>query len=89
MNYRFGGKAKTMAMGVFPLIILVEAREKREAARKLLASGSDPTAMRKEAEAHEAFEATIGFRTVAKEWLAKREREGLVGITLGKVKWLL
>lgn len=89
MNYRFDGKAKTMAMGVFPLITLAEAREKREAARKLLASGSDPTATRKEAEAREAFEATTGFRIVAEEWLAKREREGLAEITLGKVKWLL
>ena len=38
MNYRFDGKAKTMAMGVFPLITLAEAREKREEARKLLAA---------------------------------------------------
>ncbi len=89
MNYRFGGKAKTMAMGVFPLITLAEAREKREEARKLLTAGSDPCAMRKEIEAQEAFEATTGFRTVAEEWLAKREREGLGDITIGKIKWLL
>ncbi|MFC4595281.1 Arm DNA-binding domain-containing protein [Sphingobium tyrosinilyticum] len=75
MNYRFEGKATTMAMGVFPLITLAVAREKREATRKLLAAGSDPTATRKEAEAREPFEATTGFRTVAEEWLAKRERE--------------
>ncbi|GBH28828.1 Arm DNA-binding domain-containing protein [Sphingobium xenophagum] len=89
MNYRFDGKAKTMAMGVFPLITLAEAREKREEARKLLATGSDPTATRKEIEAQEAFEATTGFRTVAEEWLAKREREGVGDVTIGKIKWLL
>ncbi|KFD25679.1 integrase, partial [Sphingobium yanoikuyae] len=89
MNYRFDGKAKTMAMGVFPLITLAEAREKREDARKLLAAGSDPCAKRKEIEAQEAFEATTGFRIVAEEWLAKREREGLGDITIGKIKWLL
>src|SRR3546814_15958724 len=72
-----------------PLITLAEAREKRDAARRLLAAGSDPSATRKEAEAREAFEATTGFRTVAEEWLAKREREGLGAVTLGKVKWLL
>src|SRR3546814_7674486 len=60
-----------------------------DAARRLLAAGSDPSATRKEAEAREAFEATTGFRTVAEEWLAKREREGLGAVTLGKVKWLL
>jgi hypothetical protein len=26
---------------------------------------------------------------VAEEWLAKREREGLGDVTLGKAKWLL
>src|SRR3546814_13070437 len=86
MNYRFGGKAKTMAMGVFPLITLAEAREKRDAARRLLAAGSDPSATRKEAEAREAFEATTGFRTVAEEWLAHRTRDGLGAVTPGQGK---
>src|SRR3546814_17527983 len=72
-----------------PLITLAEAREKRDAARRLLAAGSDPSATRKEAEAREAFEATTGFRTVAEEWLAKREREGPGAVTLGKGKRLL
>jgi len=89
MNYRFNGSAKTMAMGVFPLVTLAEAREKREEARKLLASGSDPIAKRTEVRAQEAFEAATRFRTVAEEWLAKREREGLGDVTIGKLKWLL
>src|SRR3546814_12795733 len=50
MNYRFGGKAKTMAMGEFPLITLAEAREKRDAARRLIADGSHPDATREEDE---------------------------------------
>lgn len=77
MNYRFDGKAKTMAMGVFPLITLAEAREKREEARKLLAAGSDPTATRKEIEAQEAFEATTGFRTVPRSGSPSENGKGL------------
>ena len=89
MNYRFNGKAKTMALGVFPLVTLAAAREKRDEARKLLASRSEPTEKRRALEAQEACEATTGFRTVAEEWLAKREREGLGNVTIGKLKWLL
>jgi hypothetical protein len=41
-NYRFGGKAKTLAHGVYPDVGLGDARERRDAARKLLADGVDP-----------------------------------------------
>ena len=43
-NYRFGGKQKTLAFGVFPDVGLADAREKRDAARELIAAGKDPTA---------------------------------------------
>ncbi len=36
MNYRFGSKQKTLAVGVYPQITLKEARARREAAKKLL-----------------------------------------------------
>jgi hypothetical protein len=36
MNYRFGGKQKTLSIGVYPSVSLKEARGKREAARKQL-----------------------------------------------------
>lgn len=41
-NYRLERKCKTMSLGRYPEISLAEAREKHEAARKLLAVGSDP-----------------------------------------------
>ncbi|MBB5357737.1 hypothetical protein HDE76_000919 [Rhodanobacter sp. ANJX3] len=49
MNYRHGGKQKTLALGVYPLVTLADARQRREDARKLLANGIDPSAIRKEA----------------------------------------
>ncbi len=42
MAYRFAGKQKTLAIGVYPDISLSEARDRREQARKLLANDADP-----------------------------------------------
>jgi len=42
MNYRFGSKQKTLAIGVYPQVTLKEARLKREAAKKLLEQNIDP-----------------------------------------------
>ena len=52
-NYRFEGKFKTLAFGVFPDVSLADAREKRDAARKVLAAGEDPVE-RRENEKREA-----------------------------------
>ncbi|MBI0414824.1 MAG: integrase arm-type DNA-binding domain-containing protein, partial [Nitrosospira sp.] len=49
MDYRFTGKRKTLAIGVYPDVTLVEARDRREQARKLLANGCDPSAIKKAA----------------------------------------
>lgn len=42
LRYRFLGKEKTLALGVYPEVSLSEAREKRDAARKQIAEGTDP-----------------------------------------------
>ena len=42
LRYRFLGKEKTLALGVYPDISLSEAREKRDSARKQIAEGIDP-----------------------------------------------
>ena len=46
LAYRFGGKQKTLALGVYPDITLAQARERREQARKLLANDTDPGAVK-------------------------------------------
>ena len=38
MDYRFNGKRKTLALGIYPDVSLAAAREKREQARQLIAS---------------------------------------------------
>ncbi|WP_274371082.1 tyrosine-type recombinase/integrase [Morganella morganii] len=68
MKYRFLGKEKRLAFGVYPEVTLAEAREKRDAARKLLASGSDPAEAKKIAKAAQQSNAENTFEAVAREW---------------------
>ena len=68
MKYRYLGKEKRLAFGVYPEVTLAEAREKRDAARKLLASGSDPAEAKKIAKATQQANAENTFEAVAREW---------------------
>jgi integrase len=65
-KYRFAGKEKRLALGVYPDTTLAGAREQREAARKLLASGIDPAQVRKTDKRIRASNNT--FESVAREW---------------------
>src|SRR5215475_15653844 len=47
LAYRFAGKQKTLALGVYPAISLEEARRRRDEAKKLLAHSIDPSVQRK------------------------------------------
>jgi hypothetical protein len=50
-KFTFDGREKTISFGVYPDITLAQAREKREAARKLLAIGVNPSEDRRAAKA--------------------------------------
>jgi integrase len=70
-KYRFGGKEKKLAFGVYPEVSLAEAREKRDQARKLLANDVDPAVV-KQATKNAIVQATENsFQLVALEWYAK------------------
>ncbi|HGW5560947.1 TPA: Arm DNA-binding domain-containing protein, partial [Klebsiella pneumoniae] len=47
LKYRYAGKEKRLAFGVYPEVSLAEARDKREAAKKVLAAGNDPGEVKK------------------------------------------
>lgn len=47
LDYRFDGRRKTLALGVYPEVTLAAARKRRQAAKALLAEGQDPGVMRK------------------------------------------
>jgi integrase len=71
-DYRFLGKRKTLSLGVYPDVSLANAREKRDAARKLLAQDPpvDPSENRKAVKAAKYADATNSFEVVAREWWA-------------------
>jgi integrase len=86
--YRFGGKQKQIALGAYPQVTLAEARDRREAARKLLAGGKDPSVERRLEKIAKAAGGN-SFREVAEEFLGKQRREGRSEATLNKNRWLL
>lgn len=88
-NYRFGGKAKTLAFGVFPDVSLADAREKRDAARRVIAAGEDPGAAKRMAAAEEKAREQASFGAVADEWLKRLKTEGRSESTLSKTGWLI
>jgi integrase len=86
--FRFAGKQKQLAMGSYPTVTLAEARQRRDAARKLLANGTDPSVKRR----LEKIAAAAGgntFREIAEELLAKQVRENRAEMTVKKNRWLL
>lgn len=69
-KYRFGGKEKRLAHGVYPDVSLAEARRRRDEARAVLASGVDPGVQRRAVAAARA--GADSFEVIALEWLAGR-----------------
>lgn len=47
-NYRFQGKQKTLALGIYPYVSLEKARARHQWARRLLSAGIDPSSRRRE-----------------------------------------
>ena len=89
MNYRHLGKQKTLAFGTWPDTSLADARERRDAARKVLARGDDPAEQIKLERIAATVAASNSFKTVADEWLTKTEKEGRSAVTMKKLRWLL
>jgi len=70
-KYRFGGKEKLLSLGVYPDTGLKDARQRRDAARKLLADGVDPGEHRKAAKAVKVERAANSFEVIGREWFEK------------------
>ena len=72
LKYRFGGREKTLALGIYPHISLADARERRDHAKKLLANDTDPGEL-KQAKKLEAKQLSANtFEAVAREWHEKQ-----------------
>ncbi|HIQ17435.1 MAG TPA: DUF4102 domain-containing protein [Novosphingobium capsulatum] len=89
LTYSWLGRQKTLSLGQWPDLGLADARTKREEARRLLATGVDPSHQQKIDAAKAKMEENNTFKAVALEWIAKQEREQMAEVTLSKVRWLL
>lgn len=63
---------RRISLGTYPDVSLADARERRDAARKLLAKGIDPSERRKSEKRDAALRDANSFAAVAAEWYGKQ-----------------
>ena len=73
LKYRFAGKEKLLALGVYPKTSLLDARQKRTEAKVLLVSGIDPSDHRKEQKLLSSLKSGSTFEEIAEEWHQKQK----------------
>jgi integrase len=88
LDYRFADKRKTLALGTYPEISLLEARQRREAARKQLAHGIDPGVAKQEAKQAQAATLANTFENVARDWMKKTDADRSASTTKKIDNWL-
>jgi len=75
LDYRYLGRRKTLALGVYPTTTLAKARLKRAQAKTQLADGIDPGIARREDKLRRSEIANQTFGKIALAWLSKTEAE--------------
>ncbi|TDY25762.1 integrase [Paraburkholderia sp. BL6665CI2N2] len=78
-KYRFAGKEKLLALGVFPDVSLAGAREARDDARRLLAKGADPSEAKKAAKRAASVASVNSFEAIAIEWFDRQKPKWTAG----------
>ncbi len=69
LKYRFGGKEKLLALGVYPDVSLSDARRRRDEARKLLSNLVDPAIVKQQTKLSIRESSENSFETLAREWV--------------------
>jgi integrase len=69
LDYRFAGKRRTLALGVYPTVRLSNARVRREEARALLDQDIDPSAAKKATKRAAKLANDNSFEAISREWL--------------------
>src|SRR4051794_15535904 len=73
MQYRHSGRQKLLSFGPYPAVSLLEAREKREDAKRVLRAGDDPAAIKSRKAATRADDNSSALRPVS-TWNCAGER---------------
>lgn len=71
MFYRYAGKQKTLAIGVYPDVSLADARARCHEARKLLANNVDPSAAKQAQKVAIVVQSESSFEAIAREWFKR------------------
>jgi integrase len=74
-DYTHADKRKTLALGTYPEVSLLKARQRRERARELLADGIDPSTAKREEKAAKLAVSANTFEVVARDWLEKTKAD--------------
>ncbi len=78
-SYTMGGKTNTLSLGLFPDISLKVARERRDAARTQVATGINPSAVRKAEKAASEERRANSFEVLGREWYELKAPEWSAG----------
>jgi integrase len=84
-KYRFNGKEKLLSFGKYPDISLLQAREMRDEARRMLAIGNDPSEEKKKNKRESRIKSENTFAKIAEGYLDKISKEGRAEATMKKV----
>lgn len=88
MDYRYLGKRKTLALGIYPEVPLAKARKRREKARELLADGIDPGQAKQKEKQARINAAAHTFEVVARTWLKKTSANRAASTQEKVTNWL-
>lgn len=89
LRYRYLDKENILSFGKYPLVSLLDAREKRDQAKRHLLAGINPSARRKEEKTAAITEARTTFGLIAEEYVGRMEEREAAAATITKTKWLL
>jgi integrase len=71
-RFRYLGKEKTLSLGIYPEVTLVEARLKLGEARKQISEGHNPSELRRAEKRQALVSSENSFEAIAREWLEVR-----------------
>jgi integrase len=89
LRYRYLEKENILSFGKYPLVSLLDARERRDDAKRLLIAGINPSTKRKEEKVAALTEARTTFGLIAEEYITRMEDRVAAASTVTKTKWLL
>ena len=72
LDYRFAGKRRTLALGVYPTTTLSSARTQRDEAHRLLIQDIDPNTTKKARKRAAKIARENTFESVAREWISNQ-----------------